>query len=102
MTPLVNPDSTDHVLEIDIGSGYESTVLASIVNSVHALAVIPELDALATGRLLDQLTDGGRRVVPEDPTKGTQGFTLVTKNGGEITRQALSLVRFVPFLRPEN
>jgi Protein-L-isoaspartate carboxylmethyltransferase len=52
--------------------------------------------------LLDQLADGGRMIVPVGPAGETQELMLVTKGDGEITRKTLSLVRFVPFLRPEN
>jgi protein-L-isoaspartate(D-aspartate) O-methyltransferase len=52
--------------------------------------------------LLDQLADGGRMIIPVGPTGRTQELTLVTKEDGEISKQTLAPVRFVPFLRKKN
>jgi len=52
--------------------------------------------------LLNQLAEGGRMIVPVGPTGGPQTLTLVTKANGEIRRQTLAPVRFVPFLRSKN
>ena len=51
MTELVRPDSTDRALEIGTGSGYQAAVLASIVDSVYTIEIIPELAATAAKRL---------------------------------------------------
>ena len=51
MTELVRPDSTDRALEIGTGSGYQAAVLASIVDSVYTIEIIPELADTATKRL---------------------------------------------------
>jgi len=51
MTALVRPDSTDRVLEIGTGSGYQAAVLASLADSVYTLEIIPDLAATATERL---------------------------------------------------
>lgn len=51
MTALVEPDSTDRVLEIGTGSGYQAAVLGEIVDSVFTVEIIPELAATATKRL---------------------------------------------------
>lgn len=51
MTEIVQPDSTDRVLEIGTGSGYQAAVLAEIVDSVYTIEIIPELAATATKRL---------------------------------------------------
>jgi protein-L-isoaspartate(D-aspartate) O-methyltransferase len=51
MTELARPDSTDRALEIGTGSGYQAAVLASIVDSVYTIEIIPELAATATKRL---------------------------------------------------
>jgi len=52
--------------------------------------------------LLEQLADGGRMIIPVGPTGRTQELTLVTKENGEISKQSLAPVRFVPFLRSDN
>ena len=51
MTALVEPDSTDRVLEIGTGSGYQAAVLSTIVDSVYTVEILPELAAEATERL---------------------------------------------------
>ena len=52
--------------------------------------------------LLEQLADGGRMIIPVGPTGRTQDLTLVTKEKGEISKQPLAPVRFVPFLRSDK
>ncbi len=51
MTELVAPDSTDRVLEIGTGSGYQAAVLAEIVDSVYTMEIIPALADTAAARL---------------------------------------------------
>jgi len=51
--------------------------------------------------LIDQLADGGRMIVPVGPAGQTQSLTLVTKEDGEVSKQQLAPVRFVPFLDEE-
>jgi len=51
MTALVEPDSTDRVLEIGTGSGYQAAVLSEIVDSVYTVEILPALAATATKRL---------------------------------------------------
>ena len=144
MTELAEPDSSDRVLEIGTGSGYQAAVLAEIVDSVFTIEIIPELAATAGKRLynlgyrnvevrnadgfkgwperapfdaivvtaapeevppplVEQLAPGGRMVIPVGPTGGRQRLTLITKSEtGEVSRRALTPVRFVPFLRKDQ
>ena len=51
MTELVRPGSADRVLEIGTGSGYQAAVLATIVDSVYTIEIIPELASTAAKRL---------------------------------------------------
>jgi protein-L-isoaspartate(D-aspartate) O-methyltransferase len=51
MTQLLRPKSTDRVLEIGTGSGYQAAVLATIVDSVFTIEIIPELAQTARTRL---------------------------------------------------
>ena len=51
MTALVRPDSTDRILEIGTGSGYQAAVLSTIVDSVYTIEILPELAAEAARRL---------------------------------------------------
>lgn len=49
--------------------------------------------------LIDQLADGGRMVIPIGKPSAVQSLVLLTKNNGEIKKETLTLVRFVPFVR---
>lgn len=69
MTALVQPDSTDHVLEVGTGSGYQAAVLAEIVDSVYTVEIIPEL-AQRASRRLDRLGYGNVRVKTGDGYQG--------------------------------
>jgi protein-L-isoaspartate(D-aspartate) O-methyltransferase len=49
--------------------------------------------------LVDQLTESGKMVLPVGPRHGAQYIVKITKNaGGELTRETLIAVRFVPLL----
>ena len=52
--------------------------------------------------LIEQLADGGRMVIPVGPEGELQQLTLITKTDGEITRERITPVRFVPFQRNER
>jgi protein-L-isoaspartate(D-aspartate) O-methyltransferase len=49
--------------------------------------------------LLDQLAEGGRMVIPVGPEGETQQLMLLTKEDGEVRRERITPVRFVPFRR---
>lgn len=51
MTQAVQPDSTDRVLEVGTGSGYQAAVLSTIVDSVYTIEIVPELARTARTRL---------------------------------------------------
>lgn len=51
MTAAVEPDSTDRVLEVGTGSGYQAAVLAEIVDRVKTVEIVPELGREARARL---------------------------------------------------
>ncbi len=53
MTDLLEPEPDHVVLEIGTGSGYQAAVLASLVNHVYTIEIIPELADTATERLAD-------------------------------------------------
>jgi len=54
MTEIVDPDSTDIVLEIGTGSGYQAAILAEIVKKVYTVEIIPGL-AMQAKKLLTGL-----------------------------------------------
>lgn len=126
------------VLEVGTGSGYQTAILAQLVDQVFSVERILPLQELARERinllglrnvkmkhadggmgwpekapfdaiivtaaprelpeeLLEQLGDTGRLVIPVGP-EHHQELVLVTKEGGETTREVLEAVRFVPLL----
>jgi len=54
MTELMAPKSTDKVLEIGTGSGYQAAVLAELVKEVYTIEIIPQL-AQSAGKRLQRL-----------------------------------------------
>jgi protein-L-isoaspartate(D-aspartate) O-methyltransferase len=53
MTQLVRPKSTDRVLEIGTGCGYQSAVLAELVKEVYSIEIVEPLAVQARQRLAD-------------------------------------------------
>ena len=50
-------------------------------------------------RLVEQLADGGKMLLPVGPHHGTQHIVKLTKSAnGEVERESLIAVRFVPLL----
>jgi len=136
MTGLLQLESTDRVLEVGTGSGYQAAVLGMMALEVHTVEVIPELAAHATRTLanlgynnihvhtgdgslgwlesapyegilvaaaapsvpqplLDQLTDGGRLVIPVG-SRGFQHLEVWERTGIKFKRQENLAVAFVP------
>jgi len=54
MTELLDPQSTDRVLEVGAGSGYQAAVLAELVSHVYSLEIVPAL-AKRTKKLLEKM-----------------------------------------------
>jgi protein-L-isoaspartate(D-aspartate) O-methyltransferase len=135
MTELAHIGSTEKVLEVGTGSGYQAAILAELADSVFSVEIICELaeqsekllnelgyknifikcddgfigwekhapyDAIIVTcappdiphNLIEQLAEGGRMVIPV----GTylQELMLITKNEGEIVKEEIIPVRFVP------
>jgi protein-L-isoaspartate(D-aspartate) O-methyltransferase len=51
MTELMQLKSTDRVLEIGTGSGYQAAVLSPLVREVYSIEIVPELGQRAAGTL---------------------------------------------------
>ncbi len=51
MTDILVPDSSDKVLEIGTGSGYQAAVLASLVDQVFTIEIVPPLGEQARATL---------------------------------------------------
>lgn len=54
MTDLLEPQSTQTILEVGTGSGYQAAVLAQLVQEVYSLEIIPSL-AVEAAELLSRL-----------------------------------------------
>jgi protein-L-isoaspartate(D-aspartate) O-methyltransferase len=135
MTQLLQPQPTDRVLEIGVGSGYQTAVLAELVASIIGIERITALGQAAEQRLsaldyknvaihigdgtegfpqnapydailaaavspcipeplIDQLTDGGRLVIPIGEGDD-QYVERIIKRGGSLHIEKLLPVRFV-------
>jgi len=53
MTELLQVESTDRVLEVGTGSGYQAAILGQMAAQVHTVEVIPELAVQAAKALID-------------------------------------------------
>ena len=51
MTELLDPQPSDRVLEVGSGSGYQTAVLAQLVDEVHTVELLPDLASQAGERL---------------------------------------------------
>jgi len=69
MTAFLQPDSTDRILEVGTGSGYQAAVLAMIVDSVFTIEILPEL-ASRSSALLASLGYGRVEVMAGDGYNG--------------------------------
>jgi len=78
------------------GDGYLGLPGEAPFDAIMITAATPEIPPA----LLDQLGTGGRMVVPVGQPSRTQNLTLVTKKStGEISREELAPVLFVPLTR---
>jgi protein-L-isoaspartate(D-aspartate) O-methyltransferase len=73
MTELIHPKSSDNVLEIGAGCGYQAAVLATIVRQVTTIERIPVVAGLAQSNLaalgfsnVNVITGDGTRGYPEN------------------------------------
>ena len=51
MTALLRVDKTSKVLEVGTGSGYQTAILAELVDQIYSVEIIPALVAIAAPRL---------------------------------------------------
>jgi len=81
-------------IKVKHGNGYygwpeEAPFDAIIVTA--APEIIPE-------KLLDQLSEGGRMIIPVGKSNAVQSLKLICKRDNKITEKELLLVRFVPMV----
>jgi protein-L-isoaspartate(D-aspartate) O-methyltransferase len=72
MTELLEPRSTDTILEIGAGSGYQAAILSQLVRKVYTIEFYPELASLAKKNLsragitnVEVITGDGSKGYPE-------------------------------------
>ena len=75
-----------------VGDGYHGWPEEAPFDAIVVTAAAPEIPQ----PLLDQLTDGGRLVIPVASGSYGEQLTLVTRRGGDHERRELLPVRFVP------
>ena len=73
MTSALNIRSSDKVLEIGTGSGFQSALLTYLTPHVHSIEIIPELAARTRG-VYDRLIDAGYREYSAITTRGGDGY----------------------------
>ena len=136
MTECLEPKTSDKVLEIGTGSGYQAAVLSPIVREVYTIEIVPALGKRAAQtlkklkynnvhvkigdgyqgweehapfdkiivtcspekvppKLVEQLAEGGRIVIPLGE-RYNQTFYLLKKVNGELQFEALRPTLFVP------
>ncbi len=78
-----------------IGDGYSGWPSEAPFDAIIVTAAPEEIPP----PLVEQLKEGGRLIIPVGPRHLVQSLILVTKKNGEIKKQNLFPVRFVPFTR---
>ncbi|HZJ20405.1 MAG TPA: protein-L-isoaspartate(D-aspartate) O-methyltransferase [Pricia sp.] len=85
-------------VKVKIGDGYhgwpEKGPFDAIIVTAGAEAIPPAL--------VEQLSDGGRLIIPQGSTNSVQELVLGTKIIGRLKTKKLLPVRFVPFTRNKN
>ena len=91
---LLNVLGYDNV-HVRIGDGYAGWPEAAPFDAILVAAAAPEVPP----PLVEQLADGGRLVIPIGDPDRLQYLTLLRKVNGQLRRERVVPVRFVPFTR---
>jgi protein-L-isoaspartate(D-aspartate) O-methyltransferase len=84
---------------VRVGDGYEGWPDCGPFDVIIVTAAIGHVPT----PLIDQLKVGGKLVMPLGPPNNVQYLTVVEKTGPTETRgRVVTMVRFVPFVRPPN
>jgi len=81
-------------VRVKLGNGYEGWTEEAPFDAIIVTAApgsIPE-------KLIEQLKDGGKMIIPVGEVDSTQWLKLVTKTDGEIITKDMLPVRFVPMV----
>jgi len=80
-------------VSVKIGDGYYGWAEAAPFDAIVVTAAAEYIPP----RLIEQLKDGGRMIIPVGSPFRVQQLMLIEKNNGRITSRSLMPVRFVPF-----
>jgi protein-L-isoaspartate(D-aspartate) O-methyltransferase len=83
-------------VHLRVGDGYNGWPEHAPFDGIVVTAAPPEIPQ----KLVDQLADGGRMVVPVGTNY--QELLLIEKKGSEITKRVITAVRFVPMVKGKN
>jgi protein-L-isoaspartate(D-aspartate) O-methyltransferase len=81
-------------VEVLVGDGLQGAPSRAPFDRILVTAAAEEVPQA----LVDQLTDDGAMVLPLGPHSGPQHIVRLTKSGGDLQREDLIAVRFVPLL----
>lgn len=87
-----------HNVKVRIGDGYHGWPEKGPFDAIIVTAgaeYIPE-------PLIEQLSDGGRMIIPVGPHRGIRQLVRVIKRDGKVKKKDLMAVRFVPFTRADD
>ncbi len=81
-------------VRVRTGDGYEGWPEAAPFDGIIVTCAPPEIPR----KLVEQLAEGGRMVLPVGPSGGTQDLITLRKEGGELVKEDVLPVRFVPMV----
>jgi protein-L-isoaspartate(D-aspartate) O-methyltransferase len=81
-------------VSLKVGDGWEGWPEHGPYDAIVVTAAPDKLPP----RLLEQLADGGRMVIPVGEVQGKQKLLLLTRNGDDFEEQMLDWVSFVPLV----
>ncbi len=81
-----------------VGDGWEGWPEEAPFEAIIVTAAAPEWPQA----LIRQLAEGGRMVIPVGERDWSQTLWLLTKLDGNLIKESLGLVRFVPLIKPDQ
>jgi protein-L-isoaspartate(D-aspartate) O-methyltransferase len=81
-----------------VGDGWEGWPEQAPFDAIIVTAAAPEWPR----RLIDQLANGGRMVIPVGDQTWNQTLWLLTKLDDSLIKESLGPVRFVPLIKPDQ
>lgn len=81
-----------------IGDGYHGWPEKAPFDAIMVTAAVKEIPQT----LIDQLAEGGKMIIPVEPSKLNSNLVLLTKKNGKIKTKKRIPVAFVPFTRTKE